>query len=86
MALQHKSKGRLYRELKWKVEFDEYLGYIQGHPCRLFLKFHSGTHWLLGSWVGMLKGVDPRNVLIVGLTCIRSLLNMLFLSVHHRIP
>ena len=38
----------------------------------------------LRSWVGMLKGVGLRNVLIVGL--VRSLLSMSFLSVHHMIP
>ena len=38
----------------------------------------------LRCWVGMLRGVGPWNVLTVGL--VRSLLNVLFLSVHHTIP
>ena len=38
----------------------------------------------LRSWVGTLKGVGPKNVIIVGL--VRSPLRMYFLSMHHMIP
>ena len=38
----------------------------------------------LRNWVGMLRGVGLRNVLIVGL--VRSLFSMFFLSGHHTIP
>ena len=53
-------------------------------PSRLFFMFCLGTHGLLTNWVGMLRGVGLRNVLIVGL--VRSLSSMLFLSVHRTIP
>ena len=46
MALGHKSKMRVYKELKHVVRFEEYLKYVKGHPYRLFLKFRSGTHGL----------------------------------------
>ena len=38
----------------------------------------------LSNWVGILRGVGLRNVLIVGL--VRSMLSMFFLSVHNTIP
>ena len=46
MALQHKSKLRVYRELLLEIGFEEYLEYIKGVPSRLFLKFRSSTHGL----------------------------------------
>ena len=46
MALQHKSKLQVYRELKWEVGFEKYLEYVDGAPSRMFLKFHFGTHGL----------------------------------------
>ena len=48
MALQHKSKLRVYRELKREIGFEEYLHveYVKGTPSRLFLKFRSSTHGL----------------------------------------
>ena len=46
MALQHKSKLRVYRELKREVGFEDYLEYVKGAPSRLFFKFRSGTHGL----------------------------------------
>ena len=88
MALQHKSKLHVYKELKCGVGFEENLKHVKGPSstctCTLRLKFCSGTHGLLRSWVGMLKGASLRNVLIVGL--VRSLLSMFFLRVHHMIP
>ena len=45
-TLQHKSKLRVYGELKGEVLFEEYLKYVKGDPSRLFLKFHLGTHGL----------------------------------------
>ena len=38
---------------------------------------------VLKSWVGMLGGVGPRSILMIG--SVSSLLNMFFLSVHHAI-
>ena len=46
MALQHKSKLRVYRELKREFGFEEYLTHVKGAPSRLFFKFRSGTHGL----------------------------------------
>ena len=46
MALRHKSKWCVYKELKCGVGFEEYLRYVMGPPSRLFFKFRSGTHWL----------------------------------------
>ena len=46
MALKHKSKLRVYKELKRGVGCEEYLKYVQGPPSRLFFKFRSGTHGL----------------------------------------
>ena len=36
MALQHKSKLRDYRELKWEIGFEEYLEHVKEAPSRLF--------------------------------------------------
>ena len=46
MALQHKSKLHVYRELKREVGFEDYLEYVKGEPSRLFFKFRPGTHGL----------------------------------------
>ena len=46
MALRHKSKLRVYKELKRGVGLEEYLRYVKGPPSRLFFKFRSGTHGL----------------------------------------
>ena len=46
IALQHKSKLRLYRELRREDGLEEYLNYLKGAPARLFFKFRSGTHGL----------------------------------------
>ena len=54
-GLQHKSKLRLYRDLKKEVGFEEYSQYVKGADARLFFKFRSGTHRLfeeLGRHVG----------------------------------
>ena len=84
MALVHKSKLRVYKELKRGVGLEEYLRYVKGPPSRLFLSSIRVPMGFLRNWVGMLRGVGLRNVLIVGL--VRSLLSMFFLSVHHTIP
>ena len=84
MALCHKSKLRVYKELKHGVGFEEYLRYVKGPPSRLFFKFCSGTHGLFEELGRHAKRGGLRNVLIVGL--VRSLLSMFFLSVHHSIP
>ena len=39
MALQHKSKLQVYRELKREIWFEEYLEYVKGAPSTLFLSF-----------------------------------------------
>ena len=44
MALQHKSKLQVYREVKWEIGFEEYLEYVQETPSKLVSKFHFGTH------------------------------------------
>ena len=36
MALHHKSKLRVYKELKRGVGLEEYLRYVKGPPSRLF--------------------------------------------------
>ena len=46
MTLQHKSKLRVYRQLKHEIGFEEYLEYVKGAPSRRFFKFHPGTHGL----------------------------------------
>ena len=51
MILQHKSKLRLYRELKREVGAVEYLEFVKLRVCKgsafqNFLKFHLGTHGL----------------------------------------
>ena len=46
MALRHKSKLRVYKELKRGVGFEDYLKYVKGPSSRLFFKFRSGTHGL----------------------------------------
>ena len=46
MALQHKSKLRVYKELKCGVGFEEYLEHVKGPSSRLFFMFHSGTYGL----------------------------------------
>ena len=46
IALQHKSKLRVHKELKSEILFEEYLEYVEGATSRLFLKFRSGTHGL----------------------------------------
>ena len=78
MALQHKLKLFVYRELKQEVEFEDNVEHIKGVYSRLRVKLYLATciHGLFGSWVGMLKGMGPRNVPVVGL--VSSLLSMLF--------
>ena len=44
MAIQHKSKLRVYRALKQEIGFEEYLKYVKEAPSRLVFKFRSGTH------------------------------------------
>ena len=46
MALQHKSKLRVYKELTRGVGYEEYLKHVKGPSSRLFFKFRSGTHGL----------------------------------------
>ena len=83
-ALQHKSKLRLYTQLKQEIGFEEYLEYVKGAPSRLFLKFRSVTHGLFEEFCRYDKGVGHRSVLIAGL--VRNRLSMFFLSVHDMIP
>ena len=45
MALRHKSKLRVYKELKRGVGFEEYLRYVKGPPSRLFFKVPFGYPW-----------------------------------------
>ena len=82
VALHHKSKLRLYRELKWEVRPEEYLEFVKGAPSRLFY-FILVPMGCLRSWVGMLTNMGHRSVLIVGL--VRNQLSMLCLSVVHMI-
>ena len=59
MALQHKSKLRVYKELKGGVGFGEYLKPVKGPSSRSLFKFRLGTHGLVeelgrhakGGWV-----------------------------------
>ena len=84
MALQHKSKLHVYKELKCGFGFEEYLQHVKGPSSSLLFGFVQVPMDFLRSWVGMLKGLGLRNVLIVGL--MKSLLSMFFLSVHCMIP
>ena len=84
MALQHKSKLHVYKELKRVVGLEEYLKYVKGPLLDCFLSSIQAPIDFLRSWIGMLRGVGLRNVLIVGL--VRSSLGMSFLSVHYTIP
>ena len=57
MVLQHKSKLRVYRELKQEIGFEEYLEYIKGARSKLFSKFRLGIPMgCLSNWVGMIRG------------------------------
>ena len=76
MALQHKSKLRVYRELKQEIGFEEYLEHVKEAPSRLFLKFRSSTHWLLEELGRHDKVVGHMSVLIVVL--VRNQFSMLF--------
>ena len=84
MTLQHKPKFPVYKDLKRKIGFEDYLEYVNRAPSRLFLKFHSGTHGLFEELGRHDKGVGHRSVVIVGL--VTSRLSMSFLSVYHMIP
>ena len=64
-------------------EFEELLKYLKEPSSRPFLKFCPGTNGILRSWVGMLRGVGPRNALIVGL--VRSLLSMFLFIMDHTV-
>ena len=66
------------------VGFEEYSKHVNGLPSRLFLNIVQVPMDFSRSWASMLSEVGHRNVLIVGL--VRSLLSVLFLSVHHMIP
>ena len=44
MALQHKWKLCVHKELKRGVGFEEYLKHVKGPSSRLLLKFCSSTH------------------------------------------
>ena len=43
-------------ELKQEFGFGEYLEHDKRAPPRLFLKFHSGTHWLFEELVRHVQG------------------------------
>ena len=84
MALQHKSKLRIYKELKCGFGFEEYSQLVKGPSSRLLLKLHSGTHELFEEQGRHAKGGGSQECLIVAL--VRSLLRMFTLSVHRMIP
>ena len=44
MAMQHKSKLHIYKELKQEIGFVEYLEYAKGAACTLVFKYYSHTH------------------------------------------
>ena len=46
LALQQKSKLRIYKVLKKDFGLEEYLNHVHGAHARLFFKFRSGTHGL----------------------------------------
>ena len=47
MALQHKSKLRVYRELKHEIGFVKYLEYVKKAPSRLFFKVLFKYQWVV---------------------------------------
>ena len=55
MASQYKSKLQVYRELKQKISFEEYLEYVKGERSRLYLKLHWVPMGCLRSWVDMTR-------------------------------
>ena len=61
MALQHKSKLRVHKELKREVGFEEYLQHVKVPSSRLLLKFHSGTHGLFEELGRHAKGGGSHN-------------------------
>ena len=75
---------KVYKELKREIGFEDYLEYVKRAPSRLFLTCVQVTMVCLRSWVGILRQVGQRSVLIVGL--VRSQLSMFFLNVHRMIP
>ena len=84
IALEHKSKLRMYNELKGEIKFVEYLKYIKGAPSTLFLKFCSGTHVLFEE-LGWHAGGDGSQKCCNCEACIKIQLNIYFLNVHHTI-
>ena len=63
MALRHKSKFHVYKELKRGVGFEEYLKYAKG-PLLIscFKSFVQVPMDFLRNWAGMLRGMSLRNV------------------------
>ena len=64
IPLQHKSKLRVYRQLKWEIGFDEYKEYVKRALSILFLKFRSNTRGLfmeLGRHVKGGRSLECRN-------------------------
>ena len=66
----------LYRELKWKIGFEKCLEFVKWAPSRLLLSLVQLPMSCLRSWVGILREVGHRSVLIMGLA--RSWLSMFF--------
>ena len=60
MALRHKSKLRVYKELKRGVGLREYLRYVKGPLLDCFLTSVRVPMGFLRNWVGMLRGVGLR--------------------------
>ena len=60
MALQHKSKMCVCKELKRGVGFEEYLKYVKGPSSRLLFKFRSGIHGLFEELSRHAKGGGSR--------------------------
>ena len=84
MALQHKSKLQVYRELKEEIRFEEYLEYVKWAHSRMLLKFRWDTSGLFEELGRHDEGVGHRSVLIMGL--VWSRLSIFFLSVHCMLP
>ena len=60
MALQHKSKLGVYKELKRGVGFEEYMHHVKGPSSRLFFKFRSVTQGISEELDRHAKGVGSQ--------------------------
>ena len=71
----------MYRELKWEVEFEEYLKYLNGALIELFLKFCLGTYGLFQESLGWHAGGDESKQCCNCEACKESVEHVLFMCI-----